>query len=278
MPTHSKKTTPRHPTALTIAGSDSGGGAGIQADLKTFTLCQVFGTSVITAITAQNTQGVFAISQLPSDIITAQLHAIKDDFCVGAVKIGMLGDVATINAVKAFLGEYQGVFGKVILDPVMIAKGGAKLLNDNAITALKSLLPFADIITPNLPETAALTGMMVKGDGDIASAITALQNLGVKNAIIKGGHRTDDICRDWVWLDGELYHLDTPRIHENNTHGTGCTFSACLAANLAKGIDTKTAIKNAKDFISQAIKNPIRVGQGINPVNHWAGATNHQGA
>lgn len=271
------KTLAPYPTALTIAGSDSGGGAGIQADLKTFTLCQVFGTSVITAITAQNTQGVFAISQVPSDIITAQLHAIKDDFIIRAVKIGMLGDVATIMAVKEFLGEHQGVFGKVILDPVMIAKGGAKLLNDNAITALKSLLPLADIITPNLPEVSALTAMTIANDNDIAPAITALQDLGVKNAIIKGGHRTDEICRDWVWLDGETYPLDTPRIHKNNTHGTGCTFSACLTAMLAKGIDTKTAIKNAKTFITQAIGSPIIVGQGINPVNHWAGADGHHG-
>lgn len=256
--------------ALTIAGSDSGGGAGIQADLKTFQMLGVFGTSVITNVTAQNTQGVFDMYPIAPSTIASQLTAVIDDFCLGATKIGMLGDEQTILTVRSFLQKHKKACGVVILDPVMIAKGGAKLLQDNAIACLKTLLPWVDIITPNLPEAMALTQINIQNDEDIMRAMQALQDLGAKDMIIKGGHRADAICRDWACLDGEIFYLDSPKIPAKNTHGTGCTFSACLAAHISLGKDKKTAFALAKDNITQAIQNPIDAGKGIGAVNHWA--------
>lgn len=258
--------------ALTIAGSDSGGGAGIQADLKTFGLCGVFGTSVITAVTAQNTQGVFDIHQIPPSTIISQLSAIVDDFSIKACKIGMLGDVASIQAVHDFLSVHRSQIGRLVIDPVMIAKGGAKLLQQNAIDALTALLPLADVITPNIPEAQVLTGMQMMCDDDIVQALHRFGQMGVSGVIIKGGHRHDGLCRDWVRLGDEIFCVDANRCAVKNTHGTGCTFSACLTAQLAKGVPMTTAIRRAKSFITHAIKTPIKIGQGIGPVNHWAGA------
>lgn len=262
--------------ALTIAGSDSGGGAGIQADLKTFALCDVFGVSVISAITAQNTQGVFDIAPIAPASIHAQLVAVADDFVIGATKIGMLGDVATIMAVKDFVQSHKARLGTLVLDPVMVAKGGAKLLADDALDALKQLLPLADIITPNLPEAAALVGQGVNVH-DHEAVFDAWRALGVRDVIVKGGHRQDGNdgdknCTDVAWIDGECIHLPAPRLDSCHTHGTGCSFSACLTAQLAKGVDKIHALQYAKCFIHHAIACPIVVGSGINPVNHWAGA------
>lgn len=258
--------------ALTIAGSDSGGGAGIQADLKTFGLCGVFGTSVITAITAQNTKGVFDIHQIPPKTITSQLSAVVDDFSIKACKIGMLGDVASIMAVYDFLVQHKASVGKLIIDPVMIAKGGANLLQENAVTALIKLLPLADVITPNIPEAQVLTGLSISDDDSVQLAIDKLHQMGIKGVIIKGGHRDDEWCRDWVSVGGSRFFVEQRRILQSGTHGTGCSFSACLTAQLAKDVPMIDAIKDAKAFITHAIANPIKVGGGINPVNHWAGA------
>lgn len=265
--------------ALSIAGSDSGGGAGIQADLKTMQMQGVFGTSVITATTAQNTQGVFDVHMLPTDHIAKQIHAIYNDFDISAIKIGMLGTKNIIECVADTLDNLSDwQFGKLILDPVMIAKGGAKLLQDDAIATLKNrLLPKVDIITPNLPEAQILTDMTIQSENDINRCAKRLQDMGVKTVIIKGGHWQNSqsaVCRDFVFTPTDIFVLTSPRFDTKNTHGTGCTFSACLTAELAKGQDFKVAVQTAKDFISQAIANQVQIGKGFGPVNHWAYAKN----
>ncbi|OOF62364.1 bifunctional hydroxymethylpyrimidine kinase/phosphomethylpyrimidine kinase [Rodentibacter pneumotropicus] len=261
------------PQVLTIAGSDSGGGAGIQADLKTFQMQRVFGTSVVTAVTAQNTQGVFDIHTIPLKMIRSQLQAIKDDFNIASAKIGMLGTTEIIECVAECLKERP--FGNVVLDPVMFAKGGAALLQPQAVSALiDHLLPLADVITPNLPETEALTGVAIYDEISIQKAAKSLQKQGVSNVIIKGGHSLNsqsEQCQDWVFLaDGRDFVLERPRFHTPHTHGTGCTFSACLTAELAKGETLQSAVEIAKDFITAAISHPLNIGHGHGPTNHWA--------
>ena len=258
---------------LTIAGSDSGGGAGIQADLKTFQMRGVFGTSVITAVTAQNTLGVFDIHTIPLPTITAQLQAVKNDFQIASCKIGMLGNAEIIECVADFLADKP--FGTLVLDPVMIAKGGAPLLQQQAVSALsQKLLPLADVITPNIPEAEALTGIAIVDDTSIQQAAKALQKQGAKNVIIKGGHSLNsqsELCQDWVLLaDGRHFTLQSPRFNTPHTHGTGCTFSACLTAELAKGEPLQSAVQTAKDFITAAISHPLNIGQGHGPTNQWA--------
>lgn len=257
---------------LTIAGSDSGGGAGIQADLKTFQMRGVFGTSVITAVTAQNTLGVDAIQMISLENVEAQIQAIGADFDICAHKIGMLGTAEMIECVANALKKQD--FGKLVLDPVMVAKGGAPLLENSALQALREiLLPMAFVLTPNLPETKMLTGVAVCDDTSAQRAAEKLHDLGVKNMVIKGGHLADSgslMCRDWAWVDGELHILETPRFDTRHTHGTGCTFSACITAELVKGNDTLTAIRLAKQAITAAISQPIGVGKGQGAVNHWA--------
>lgn len=258
---------------LTIAGSDSGGGAGIQADLKTFQMRGVFGTSAITAVTAQNTLGVFDIHTIPLNTITAQLQVVKNDFQITSCKIGMLGNAEIIECVADFLADKP--FGTLVLDPVMIAKGGAPLLQQQAVSALsQKLLPLADVITPNIPEAEALTGIAIVDDISIQQAAKALQKQGAKNVIIKGGHSLNsqsELCQDWVLLaDGRHFTLQSPRFNTPHTHGTGCTFSACLTAELAKGEPLQSAVKTAKDFITAAISHPLNIGHGHGPTNHWA--------
>ncbi len=258
--------------SLTIAGSDSGGGAGIQADLKTFQMRKVFGTSAITAITAQNTTGVFDIHSIPLETIKSQLKAINDDFEIKAFKVGMLGTAEVIKCVVKCIKKYN--FGHFVLDPVMIAKGGAPLLEQSAIKALKEdLIPLANIITPNLPEAQALTGIEISDKNTAKLATKKLQDLGVEIVVIKGGHTsnsTSEICEDWVFSKDEEFTLCSPRFDTVHTHGTGCTFSACITAELAKGKSIKESIVIAKDYISQAISNPLNIGHGHGPVNHWA--------
>ncbi|EIJ70256.1 phosphomethylpyrimidine kinase [Pasteurella bettyae CCUG 2042] len=257
---------------LTIAGSDSGGGAGIQADLKTFQMRNVFGTSVITSVTAQNTLGVYDIHLIPIDTIQSQLKAIAEDFDIRAVKIGMLGDVNRIECVAEGLRQYS--FGKIVLDPVMIAKGGASLLPQSAVSALKNLMiPQADIITPNIPEAEALTGIKIHNETDIKKAAEIIQNLGVETVIIKGGHLDDAksaVCKDWIFTSDEDFTLSSPRYQTVHTHGTGCTFSACITAEIAKGYTVPQAIHTAKLFITEAISHPLNIGHGHGPTNHWA--------
>lgn len=258
--------------ALTIAGSDSGGGAGIQADLKTFQMRGVFGTSVITAVTAQNTLGVYDIHPIPLTTIEAQLKAIAEDFQISAFKLGMLGTAEIIECVSHALAKCR--FGQMVLDPVMIAKGGAPLLQQSAVTALKQyLVPLAEIITPNLPEAEALTGIRIIDDRTVEQAARYLQQLGAKTVVIKGGHSGNSqsaVCRDWIFSEKQAFTLESPRYPTQHTHGTGCTFSACITAELAKGQSAVTAIKLAKQFITAAISNPLNIGHGHGPTNHWA--------
>lgn len=257
---------------LTIAGSDSGGGAGIQADLKTFQMRGVFGTSVLTAVTAQNTLGVSAVHCVPTDIIAAQIEAVRQDFDIRAYKIGMLGTAEIIECVAENLKKCR--FGQRVLDPVMIAKGGAPLLQDSAVEAMKRLLlPDTDVLTPNLPEAEALTGIRIESRQDAERAAKILQDCGVKNVVIKGGHlgnSQSEYCTDWLFAENETVEFSDRRFPTLHTHGTGCTFSACITAELAKGFEVVEAVKTAKAYITAAIREPLNIGAGHGPVNHWA--------
>lgn len=261
------------PQALTIASTDSGGGAGIGADIKTFQMRRVFGCLVVASVTAQNTLGVFDIHQLSSESITAQLQAVSEDFNIQACKIGMLGDAQAIEAVAQGLKKFD--FGTVVLDPVMVAKSGAVLLADEALSTLKNkLLPLADIITPNLQEAVRLTNLQITNAVECEKAARIIQGLGVHTVIIKGGHSensTSEHCVDWVFSgDNAPFSVQAKRYHTRHTHGTGCTFSACLTAELAKGVPLLDAVQIAKDFITTAISTPLDIGSGSGPVNHWA--------
>ena len=255
----------RIPVALTIAGSDSGGGAGIQADLKTFAALGVHGTSAITAITAQNTVTVTDIFELPPSLITAQIAAVVDDIGVGAAKTGMLSSAGIIEAVAAAI-ERHGI-RNLVVDPVMVAKGGARLLRDDAVDALRTLLlPLAAIITPNLPEAEVLLGRPISSLDERRQAARDLVALGSRAAVVKGGHAGDDVID--VYFDGdEIVELDAERIATNNTHGSGCVFSAAITASLAKGREPLDAVREAKRFITSAIERSLGLGHGHGPVN-----------
>ncbi|WP_214742276.1 MULTISPECIES: bifunctional hydroxymethylpyrimidine kinase/phosphomethylpyrimidine kinase [unclassified Exiguobacterium] len=256
------------PQVLTIAGSDSGGGAGIQADLKTFQELGVFGTSVITAITAQNTLGVHGIETISSEMITKQLDAVADDFQITACKTGMLVDAERIEAVANALERHR--FEHVVVDPVMVAKGGASLLQESAVEALRTkLLPQATVVTPNIPEAEVLAGMTIRTEADRMKAAQAIQHLGVDVVIIKGGHTEEEDAVDLIMTGTEAFQVKAPRIQTKDTHGTGCTFSAALTAELAYGKTLRQAVVDAKQFIHQAITHGLSLGQGHGPTNHW---------
>lgn len=260
----------RTPQVVTIAGSDSGGGAGIQADLKTFQARHVFGMSIVVALTAQNTYGVQASLPIPAGFIDAQFQSLAADFDICAAKTGMLADREHVEAVVRNLQQVD--FGPLIVDPVMVAKGGATLLASEAVVTIKEqLLPLADVVTPNLPEAEILVGKKIVTNADMVRAARMIQTLGVKHVIIKGGHRQNHKAEDLILLaDGTCYWLSAPRIATANTHGTGDTFSACIAAELAKGQPLKAAIMTAKAFLQGAISQGISVGHGHGPTNHWA--------
>ncbi|ARD48194.1 bifunctional hydroxymethylpyrimidine kinase/phosphomethylpyrimidine kinase [Sporosarcina sp. P33] len=257
--------------ALTIAGSDSGGGAGIQADLKTFQELGVFGTSAITAVTAQNTHGVHGVYPIQTDGVTAQIRAVLDDFDVKACKTGMLFSAEIITAVADLLKEYPPI--PLVIDPVMIAKGGQSLLQQQAIQALKEhLLPLATIVTPNIPEAEVLTGMRIQTDEDIQQAAAAFIEMGAKAVVMKGGHRCDMLDAKDYYADneGQSFTVTTPWIQTKDTHGTGCTFAAALTSFLAKGCSMPDAVAEAKQFIQAAIEDGLQIGSGHGPTNHWA--------
>lgn len=256
--------------ALTIAGSDSGGGAGIQADLKTFQELEVFGMSALTAVTAQNTLGVHAVYPMTAEAVVKQIQAIGDDIGADAVKTGMLFSAEIIEAVAVHLEVYK--WENIVIDPVMIAKGGASLLQAEAVSAMKKfLLPIAKVITPNIPEAEVLTGMTIQTVEDKQEAAKRLHAMGVKNIIIKGGHDENPSESVDLLFDGmEFYTFTSKRIETKNTHGTGCTFSAVITAELAKGRTVYQAVQVAKDFIQAAIEDELQIGQGHGPTNHWA--------
>lgn len=259
------------PIALTIAGSDSSGGAGIQADLKTFAALGVYGASVITALTAQNTTGVTGIHDVPPEFIAAQIDAVFSDLDVKAVKIGMLSRVEAIGAVTAGLDKWTPKH--VVLDPVMVATSGDRLLSPDAIDALRTkLFPRASIITPNLPEAAALLGEKIANtDADIERQGKALLAMGCRAVLIKGGHGTGAESTDFLITTDSAIRLAAPRVATKNTHGTGCTLSSAIAAGLAKGASLEDAVRAAKTYVSAAIAaaDSLGVGHGHGPVNHF---------
>jgi hydroxymethylpyrimidine/phosphomethylpyrimidine kinase len=261
------------PIALTIAGSDSSGGAGIQADLKTFAALGVYGASAISALTAQNTKGVIRIHPVPAEFVFAQIDAVFVDLAVNAVKIGMVSQRDVIETIAASLTRWQPKH--VVLDPVMVATSGDRLLAPDAIDALRQvLIPRADIITPNLPEAAALLDEpLAVTESEIEAQGRRLLALGCKAVLIKGGHGSGEQSTDYFITADRVIALSAPRVATKNTHGTGCTLSSAIAAGLAKGQDMETAVRAAKDYVSAAIAaaDHFSVGHGHGPVHHFHG-------
>jgi hydroxymethylpyrimidine/phosphomethylpyrimidine kinase len=253
--------------ALTIAGSDSGAGAGIQADLKTFASLGVYGTSVITAITAQNTVGVTKILELKPEMVAAQMDAVIGDIGAHALKTGMLANAKIIETVARKIREHG--LKNLVVDPVMVAKSGDLLLRKNAIEALRTgLIPLATVVTPNIPEAQELTGMKLRSSQDIEEAARRFIKMGAKNVVIKGGHREGPAVD--LFFDGRRFRARyAPHIRTKHTHGTGCTFSAAIAAYLAKGEELDEAVTKAKQYITNAIRNGFPIGAGHSPVHHF---------
>lgn len=265
-------TTKTYYRALTIAGSDSGGGAGIQADLKSFSANGCYGMSVITALTAQNTEGVHAIHAVPVDFVRSQIQAVLSDIGSDAVKIGMLFSPELIAAVADELRSFK--IRDIVLDPVMIAQSGDKLLQDEAIDALKNeLIPMADIITPNLPEASVLLGRKIDSLDMLSDAAKDLCGLGCANVLIKGGHLQGGVSDDCLYLGGKdkTIFLPAERIETNNNHGTGCTLSSAIAAGIARGFAIEEAVRLGKEYINGAISGgaPYLIGKGHGPVHHF---------
>ena len=251
---------------MTVAGSDSGGGAGIQADLKTFAALGVHGTSVITALTAQNTLGVTGIFDLPPQFVQAQFDAVAQDIGVDAMKTGMLFNAAIIEAVCGRI-QAHGI-SNVVVDPVMVATSGDLLLREDAVDAVKNrLLPLALVVTPNRREAEVLAGMEIGSEEDVWESARRIARLGARYVLIKGGHSTGDAV-DWLFDGREMSAYRSERIDTTNTHGTGCTLSAAIAAYLAIGADVAGAVGQAKEYITQAIRHAYPLGSGHGPVNH----------
>jgi hydroxymethylpyrimidine/phosphomethylpyrimidine kinase len=257
--------------ALTIAGSDSSGGAGIQADLKTFAALGVYGASVITALTAQNTQGVSAIHEVPPGFITAQIDAVFSDLAIAAVKIGMLPRAAAVEAVARSLTRHKAK--NIVIDPVLVASSGDKLAAADAVGALRRLLiPRAMLVTPNLPEAAALTGAtLARNEAEMEGQAREILGLGARHVLIKGGHGEGDEAVDLLIGEGAVVRLSAKRITSKNTHGTGCTLSSAIVAGLAKKGDIVAATQDAKKFLTAALAkaDQLEVGHGSGPLHHF---------
>ncbi|WP_217561081.1 bifunctional hydroxymethylpyrimidine kinase/phosphomethylpyrimidine kinase [Paenibacillus sp. GbtcB18] len=268
-PPESSRQAPLVPAAATIAGSDSGGGAGIQADLKTFQELGVFGASALTAVTAQNTLGVHGVHPIPPSMVTAQIDAIAGDIGPAAWKTGMLFSAEIIEAVADRASFYK--WSRLVVDPVMIAKGGASLLQEDAVQALRSLLlPLAQVVTPNIPEAEALTGMRIEAMADRKEAARRIHAWGVKYVVLKGGHGGNRAQSLDLLYDGRVFtEFAAPWVETRHTHGTGCTFAAALTAGLASGFPMDEAVLLAKRFIQAALANPLNLGAGHGPTNHW---------
>jgi hydroxymethylpyrimidine/phosphomethylpyrimidine kinase len=255
------------PKALTIAGSDSGGGAGIQADLKTFSAFRVFGMSVITAVTAQNSLGVQGVENLPPAFVALQLRSVLSDFGAGAAKCGMLSTAPIIEAVAATLADEP--VEKLVVDPVMVAKSGDALLQPDARQALiERVLPLALVVTPNLPEAESLAGIPVASRPDMEEAARRIHRLGPRYVLVKGGHLKGDAI-DLLWNGKAFTAFRAPRIDSGNTHGTGCTLSAAIAAGLARGQAIGDAIRDAKAYVTRAIREGFAAGRGVGQLRHF---------
>ncbi len=258
----------RIPTAMTVAGSDSGGGAGIQADLKTFAALGVYGTSAITAITAQNTLGVTAIHEVPPDLVAAQIQAVLSDIGADAVKTGMLSSSAIIETVAGEL-QRHGVT-QLVVDPVMVAKGGDRLLREDAVESLRTrLLPLATVVTPNIPEAEVLTGLTVQTPDAAREAAKRIVAMGAGSVVVKGGHLSEGDAVDTFYDGREFREFRAPRIETKNTHGTGCTFASAIAAGLAKGLSLEEAVAQAKTYVTEAIRANLEIGTGHGPLDHF---------
>ena len=256
------------PVALTIAGSDSGAGAGIQADLKTFAAFGVYGVTVITAITAQNTVGVQAVQEVEPEIIRAQVDALADDFEIRGLKTGMLSSAAIIGVVAAGIRRHR--LQPLVVDPVMVAKSGDRLLQADAVDALRrQLLPLARVVTPNIPEAEVLTGVAIRSREDRLKAARAILGFGAQSVIIKGGHAPDDPVIDLLVDEKGATPFSAPRVQTNHTHGTGCTFSAAVAAGLALGLSLAEAVAEAREYLSLALRNAPGLGHGHGPLQHF---------
>ena len=255
------------PKALTIAGSDSGGGAGIQADLKTFSAYRVFGMSVITAVTAQNSLGVQAVECLPPSLVARQLSSVLEDFGADAAKCGMLGTAAIVEAVAA--GLRARPVARLVVDPVMAATSGDALLEPDAVSKVtKSLLPLALVVTPNLSEAEALAGMPVSSRADMEEAARRIHKLGPRHVLVKGGHLKGDAV-DLLYNGREFTVFQAARIESDNTHGTGCTFSAAITAGLAQGRPLAEAVRDAKAYVTRAIREGFALGRGVGALRHF---------
>ncbi len=256
--------------ALTIAGSDSGGGAGIQADLKTFAALGVYGMSAITSVTAQNTLGIQGIYELPAEFVALQIESVVADIGVDAVKTGMLANREIIAVVRAKVLEHR--LPNLVIDPIMVAKNGTSLLREDARrTLIEELLPLAKVLTPNLAEAEALTGLKVEDLATMKEAAEAIHGMGAQNVVVKGGHLTGE-CID-VLYDGRTFReYAAPRIETKNTHGTGCTFASAIAAGLAKGQSVPEAVGQAKEYITLALEHgrSLGIGKGHGPLQHFA--------
>jgi hydroxymethylpyrimidine/phosphomethylpyrimidine kinase len=256
------------PAVLTIAGSDSSAGAGIQADLKTFAALGVYGTSAITAVTAQNTLGVTAVHEMPPDIVAAQIDAVVADIPPDAVKTGMLAAAPIIEVVAAGVREHG--LRNLVLDPVMVAKSGHRLLRDDAVAALRDLLlPLCAVVTPNLPEAEVLSGHTIASDDDVRAAAAEILRLGASAVVVKGGHREGVEAVDVLYDGSAFREYSAPRIDTTSTHGTGCTFASAIAAYLARGELLPDAVGRAKEYLTESLRRAHPIGRGHGPVHHF---------
>lgn len=263
-----RRTSHAVPVALTIAGSDSGGGAGIQADLRTFAALRVFGTSAITLVTAQNTLGVTSVVPLSPSLVAAQIDAVMSDMGAAAVKTGALGTREIVDTVTGKIAEHN--IGNLVIDPVMISKHGHSLIDPDAADVLvKKLFPLALLITPNAYEAAAILKRPVDALGNPQSVARELAGTGAKNVLLKGGHiGGEDMSTDYLFDGDSVIEINAPRLNTHHTHGTGCTLSAAITAFLARCFDVESAVKGAKLFISGALENAVQIGKGISPTHH----------
>lgn len=253
---------------LIIAGSDSGGGAGIQGDIKTVTMLGGFATTAITALTAQNTRGVFGIHEVPCDFIAQQMELVLSDIGADAIKTGMLHSAEVIHTIATCLTQHATHI-PLVVDPVMIAKGGAPLLKPDAVDALKSeLLPLARIVTPNIPEAELLSGIRITGEAEMLQAAEAIAKLGPRAVLIKGGHMEGDTLTDLLWDSGVITRFTSQRIATTSTHGTGCTLASAIATGLAQGVPLAQSVEKARDYVAKAIRTAPAIGHGHGPLNH----------
>jgi hydroxymethylpyrimidine/phosphomethylpyrimidine kinase len=255
-------------SVLTIAGSDSGGGAGIQADLKTITALGGFGMSVITALTAQNTLGVAGIHEVPADFVALQFDTVASDIGIDAAKTGMMASADILRVVARKVRQYG--IDKLVVDPVMVAKGGASLIREDAREALiKDLIPLACVVTPNIPEAEVLSGLSIVTKQDMKAAAAIIHELGARHVVVKGGHLSG-AATDILFNGRNYFEFETERVATGDTHGTGCTFSAAIATGLAAGKNVNDAVAAAKKYTYEAIRHALRIGSGHGPTNHFA--------